>query len=71
MVLSIQLPSQNNNLTQSEIISKLIELSPRFEIYIVSFFVVGIFWIAYHFVLIALLHDYFKSFFINVLASYS
>ena len=50
MVLSIQLPSQNNNLTQSEIISKLLELSPQSEIYVVSFFVVGIFWIAYYFV---------------------
>jgi hypothetical protein len=37
MTLSIQLTSQNNNLTQSEIISKIIESCPRFEIYIVSF----------------------------------
>jgi uncharacterized membrane protein len=51
MALSIQFPSQiNNHLTQSEIISKILELLPQIEVYAVSFFVVGIYWIAYHFV---------------------
>jgi uncharacterized membrane protein len=50
MALSIQFPSQTTHLTQSEIISKIFELRPQFEIYVVSFFVVGIYWISYHFV---------------------
>jgi uncharacterized membrane protein len=43
MALSIQFPSQTTHLTQSEIISKIFELRPQFEIYVVSFFVVGIY----------------------------
>jgi uncharacterized membrane protein len=51
MALSIQFPNQiNNHLTQSEIISKILELLPQIEVYAVSFFVGGIYWIAYHFV---------------------
>ena len=67
MALSIQLTSQNNNLTQSEIISKIIELLPRLEIYIVSFFVVGIFWIAYHFVLNHIINSHSIRTWINLL----
>ena len=38
MALSIQFPNQNNyHLTQSQIISKIKELRPQFEIYVVSF----------------------------------
>jgi uncharacterized membrane protein len=49
MALSIQFPSdQTKFLTQNEIISKLIDLRPQFEIYLISFFIVGLYWISYH-----------------------
>jgi uncharacterized membrane protein len=67
MALSIQFPSQTNNLTQSEIISKIIELRPQFEIYVVSFFVVGIYWIAYHFVFNHITDSHWTRTWINLL----
>jgi uncharacterized membrane protein len=41
MAISIQIPNLAQNLTQ-------IESIPEFEIYVISFFVIGIYWIAYH-----------------------
>ena len=45
MAISIQipdLPNNNNNITQTEIIAKLLELRPQFETYVISFFIIGI-----------------------------
>jgi uncharacterized membrane protein len=67
MALSIQFPNQNNNLTQSEIISKIIELRPQFEIYVVGFFVVGIYWIAYHFVFNHIINSHATRTWINLI----
>ena len=42
MAISIQipdLPHNNNNITQTEIIAKLLELRPQFETYVISFFI--------------------------------
>jgi uncharacterized membrane protein len=41
MAISIQIPNLAQNLTH-------IESIPEFEIYVISFFVIGIYWIAYH-----------------------
>jgi uncharacterized membrane protein len=67
MALSIQFPDQTNNLTQSEIISKILELRPQFEVYVVSFFVVGIYWIAYHFVFNHIIDSHSTRTWINLL----
>lgn len=51
MAISIQipdLPNNNNNITQTELIAKLLELRPQFETYVISFFIIGIYWISYH-----------------------
>lgn len=48
MAISIQIPSLAQNLTQTQVINRLVELVPEFEIYVISFFVIGIYWIAYH-----------------------
>jgi uncharacterized membrane protein len=49
MAISIQLPNlPDNNITQTEIIAKLLELRPQFETYVISFFIIGIYCISYH-----------------------
>ena len=48
MAISIQIPNLAQNLTQAQVINRLLESLPEFEIYVISFFVIGIYWIAYH-----------------------
>jgi len=49
MAISIQLPNLPvNNLTEQQLMSKLLQVGPRFEIYAVSFMIIGIYWISYH-----------------------
>jgi uncharacterized membrane protein len=48
MAISIDVPNLAQNLTQAQVIDKLLESVPQFEIYVVSFFVIGVYWIAYH-----------------------
>ena len=49
MAVSIQLPNLPQHLTQTQVIQRLVgELGPRFTIYVISFFVIGLYWIAYH-----------------------
>src|ERR1051326_3651180 len=48
MVISITIPNLAQDLTQTQVIDKLLESIPKFEIYVISFFVIGIYWIAYH-----------------------
>ena len=48
MAISIDVPSLAQNLNQAQVINKLSELIPEFEIYVISFFVIGIYWISYH-----------------------
>jgi uncharacterized membrane protein len=49
MAISIQLPTLPENLTQTQVIQNLVgELGPRFAIYVISFFVIGVYWISYH-----------------------
>lgn len=48
MALSINIPDLTANLTQTQLIQKLIDMYPQFESYLISFFVISIFWISYH-----------------------
>ncbi len=48
MAISIDIPDLPENLTQAQVIKRLLESSPQFEIYVISFFVIGIYWISYH-----------------------
>ena len=49
MAVSIQLPDLPQHLTQTQVIQRLVgELGPRFTIYVISFFVIGLYWISYH-----------------------
>jgi uncharacterized membrane protein len=48
MAISIDIPNLAQNLTQAQVIDKLLQSIPEFEIYAISFFVIGVYWIAYH-----------------------
>jgi uncharacterized membrane protein len=49
MAISIQIPNLPENLTQSQVIERLVgELGLRFTVYVISFFVIGAYWISYH-----------------------
>src|SRR5918994_4336194 len=49
MAVTIQIPNLPENLSEAQIIQNLVgELGPRFAIYVISFFVIGVYWISYH-----------------------
>lgn len=49
MAVTIEIPNFPENLSEAQIIQNLIgELGPRFAIYVISFFVIGVYWISYH-----------------------
>ena len=49
MAVTIEIPNLPENLSEAQIIQNLIEeLGPRFAIYVISFFVLGVYWISYH-----------------------
>ena len=48
MAISIDIPILAQNLTRAQVIDKLLEMVPEFEIYAISFFVIAVYWIAYH-----------------------
>jgi uncharacterized membrane protein len=49
MAVTIEIPNLPENLTQIQLIQSLVgELGPRFAIYVISFFVIGVYWISYH-----------------------
>src|ERR687897_1078300 len=49
LAVTIQIPNLPENLSEAQIIQNLIgELGPRFAIYVISFFVIGVYWISYH-----------------------
>jgi TMEM175 potassium channel family protein len=48
MAISINIPSLAQNLTQAQVIHKLLQSIPEFVVYVISYFVIGVYWIAYH-----------------------
>lgn len=48
MTISIDIPDLPTNLTEAELLSRLNEMYPQVESYIISFAVIAIFWIGYH-----------------------
>ena len=48
MAITIQIPNMPENLTQTQVIDILLGQTSQFAIYVISFFVIGIYWISYH-----------------------
>jgi uncharacterized membrane protein len=49
MAVSIEIPNLSETLSQTQVLQTLInELGTRFAIYVISFFVIGAYWVSYH-----------------------
>lgn len=49
MAVSIEIPNLADNLSQTQVVESLIaDLGARFAIYVISFFVIGAYWVSYH-----------------------
>src|SRR5215212_3952861 len=48
MTISIDIPDLPPNLTESELLSRLYDVYPQVESYVISYAVIAIFWISYH-----------------------
>lgn len=49
MAISIVVPNvSTGHMTEQQFVSKLLQLTPQFEIYAISFMIVGVYWISYH-----------------------
>jgi uncharacterized membrane protein len=67
MTLSIDIPDLPTNLTQPQLLSKLYELYPQVESYIISFAVISIFWISYHQVFNYITRSHISMVYLNLL----
>ncbi len=48
MAISIPIPDLPNHLSESQLLEKIIQMQPNFQSYLLSYFVIGIFWVKYH-----------------------
>jgi uncharacterized membrane protein len=67
MTLSIDIPDLPPNLTESQLLSRLYELYPQVESYIISFTVISIFWISYHQVFNFITRSHISMVYLNLL----
>src|SRR5918911_695677 len=67
MTLSIDIPDIPPNLTESQLLSRLYELYPQVESYIISFAVIAIFWISYHQVFNFITRSHISMVYLNLL----
>src|ERR671910_3499959 len=67
MTLSIDIPDLPPNLTESELLSRLYEMYPQIESYIISFAVIAIFWISYHQVFNFITRSHISMVYLNLL----
>ena len=67
MTLSIDIPNLPPNLTESQLLSRLYDMYPQVESYIISFAVISIFWILYHQVFNFITRSYISIVYLNLL----
>jgi uncharacterized membrane protein len=67
MTLSIDIPELPTNLTESQLLSRLYDLYPQVESYIISFAVISIFWISYHQVFNYITRSHISMVYLNLL----
>ena len=48
MALTIDIPDLSSNLTEPQLIEKLFDMSSQVESYVLSFFIIAMFWVSYH-----------------------
>jgi uncharacterized membrane protein len=67
MTLSIDIPDLPSDLTESQLLSRLYDMYPQVESYIISFAVISIFWILYHQVFNFITRSYISIVYLNLL----
>ncbi|MFL6422046.1 MAG: TMEM175 family protein [Nitrososphaeraceae archaeon] len=67
MTLSIDIPDLPTNLTESQLLSRLGDLYPQVESYVISFAVISIFWISYHQVFNFITRSHISMVYLNLL----
>jgi uncharacterized membrane protein len=67
MTLSIDIPDLPPNLTESELLSRLYDMYPKVEDYVISFAVIAIFWISYHQVFNYITRSHISVIYLNLL----
>ena len=48
IALTIDIPGLSSNLTEPQLVEKLFDMSSQVESYILSFFIIAMFWVSYH-----------------------
>ena len=67
MTLSIDIPDLPPGLTEPQLLSRLYELYPQVESYVISFAVIAIFWISYHQVFNFITRSHISMVYLNLL----
>jgi uncharacterized membrane protein len=67
MTLSIDIPNLPSNLTESQLLSRLYDMYPQVEDYVISFAVIAIFWISYHQVFNFITRSHISMVYLNLL----
>ena len=67
MTLSIDIPELPTNLTEPQLLSRLYDLYPQVESYIISFAVISFFWISYHQVFNYITRSHISMVYLNLL----
>jgi uncharacterized membrane protein len=66
MALTIDIPDLSSNLTEPQLIEKLLDMSSQVEIYVLSFFIIAMFWISYHQVFNHIKDSYLSMVYLNL-----
>ena len=66
MALTIDIPDLSSNLTEPQLVEKLFDMSSQVESYVLSFFIIAMFWISYHQVFNHIKDSYLSMVYLNL-----
>lgn len=67
MALTIDIPGLSSNLTEPQLVEKLLDMSSQIESYVLSFFIIAMFWVSYHQVFNHIKDSYLSMVYLNLL----
>jgi TMEM175 potassium channel family protein len=66
MALTVHIPDLSPSLTEPQLVDKLLDMTPQIESYILSFFIISIFWLSYHQVFNQIRDSYISMVYLNL-----
>ena len=66
MALTVHIPDLSPDLTEPQLVDKLLDMYPQIESYILSFFIISIFWLSYHQVFNHIKDSYISMVYLNL-----